>query len=80
MDDKYAQEVEWRYKEIRCPVSILWGEDDEWIPLKDGGELARRIPGASFHTASKAKHLLQEDAPEAIMSTVLGFWQALNKR
>lgn len=80
MDDRYSQEVEWRYGEIRCPVSILWGEDDEWIPLEDGRELARRIPGASFHAIADAKHLLQEDAPEAIVSRVLGFWQELDER
>lgn len=80
MDDKYSQEVEWRYNEIRCPVAILWGENDEWIPLKHGRELARRIPNAAFHAIPNAKHLVQEDAPEAIVSTVLGFWQDLNER
>lgn len=79
MDDKYSQEVEWRYGEIRCPVTILWGEDDEWIPLEDGRELAHRIPGAAFHTVPSAKHLVQEDAPEAIISTVLGFWRDLEE-
>jgi pimeloyl-ACP methyl ester carboxylesterase len=80
MDDKYSQEVEWRYGEIRCPVTILWGADDEWIPLQDGRELARRIPGAPFHIVPNAKHLVQEDAPEAIVSTVLGFWRDLEDR
>jgi pimeloyl-ACP methyl ester carboxylesterase len=75
MDDKYSQEVEWRYSEIRCPVAIVWGEQDEWIPVKDGRELARRIPGAPFHAVPNAKHLVQEDAPEAIVSAVLGFWR-----
>jgi pimeloyl-ACP methyl ester carboxylesterase len=80
MDDKYSHEVEWRYGEIRCPVTILWGEDDEWIPLEDGRELARRIPDAPFYTVPSAKHLVQEDAPEAIVSTVLGFWRDLEER
>jgi pimeloyl-ACP methyl ester carboxylesterase len=73
MDDKYSQEVEWRYGEIRCPVSILWGADDDWIPLKDGQELARRIPDARFIVIPDAKHLVQEDAPEAIVAAVLDF-------
>jgi pimeloyl-ACP methyl ester carboxylesterase len=77
MDDKYSQEVEWRYGEIRCPVAILWGEQDGWIPLEDGRELARRIPNAGFHVIPDAKHLLQEDAPEAILTKVLGFWRDL---
>lgn len=80
MDDKYSREVEWRYGEIRCPVTILWGENDEWIPLEDGRELASRIPDARFQTVPNAKHLVQEDAPEAIVSTVLGFWRDLEER
>ncbi|MBZ9984647.1 MULTISPECIES: alpha/beta hydrolase [unclassified Mesorhizobium] len=74
MDDKYSEEVEDRYGEIRCPVSILWGAEDEFIPLKDGEELARRIPNAPFIVVPDAKHLVQEDAPEAITAAVLDFW------
>ncbi|AEH90810.1 alpha/beta hydrolase fold protein [Mesorhizobium opportunistum WSM2075] len=77
MDDKYSEEVEWRYGEVRCPVAILWGAEDEFIPLQDGEELARRIPGASLTTISDAKHLVQEDAPEAIVAAVLDFWSGL---
>lgn len=75
MDDKYSEEVEWRYGEIRCPVTILWGAEDEFIPLKDGEELARRIPGASFTVIPDAMHLVQEDAPEAIVAAVLDVWR-----
>jgi pimeloyl-ACP methyl ester carboxylesterase len=75
MDDKYSEEVEWRYSEIRCPVTILWGAEDEFIPLKDGQELARRIPSASFTVIPNAKHLVQEDAPEAIVAAVLDIWR-----
>lgn len=75
MDDKYSEEVEWRYGEIRCPVTILWGAEDEFIPLKDGEELARRIPGALFTVIPYAKHLVQEDAPEAIVAAVLDVWR-----
>ncbi|WP_249120417.1 alpha/beta fold hydrolase [Plastoroseomonas hellenica] len=74
MDDKYSEDVEWRYGEIRCPVRILWGADDAFIPLKDGEELARRIPGAPLTVIPDAKHLVQEDAPEAIVAAVLAFW------
>jgi pimeloyl-ACP methyl ester carboxylesterase len=76
MDDKYTREVEARYHEIRCPVMIVWGEDDEFIPLRDGRELAGRIPGAPLTIVPHAKHLVQEDAPEAIIANVLGFWSS----
>jgi pimeloyl-ACP methyl ester carboxylesterase len=78
MDDAYSEEVEQHYGEIRCPVAILWGEEDEFIPIKDGEELARRIPGASFTVIPDAKHLVQEDAPEAIVAAVLDFWRQLS--
>jgi pimeloyl-ACP methyl ester carboxylesterase len=80
MDDKYSEEVEGRYGEIRCPVAILWGAEDEFIPLRGGEELARRIPGTSFTVIADAKHLVQEDAPEAIVAAVLDFWRRLELR
>ncbi|MFE0018051.1 alpha/beta fold hydrolase [Mesorhizobium sp. NPDC059054] len=78
MDDKYSQEVEERFGEMRCPVTILWGEDDDWIPIEDGYELARRMLNAPFTSVPGSKHLMQEDAPEAIVATTLRFWQALD--
>ncbi|CAN7713049.1 alpha/beta hydrolase [Variovorax paradoxus] len=79
MDDKYTEEVEWRYGEMRCPVAILWGEEDEWIPMADGRELARRMGTASFTPVPDAKHLVQEDAPEAIVAAALRLWAAVDR-
>ena len=79
MDDKYTEEVEWRYGEMRCPVAILWGEEDEWIPMADGRELARRMGTASFTPVPDAKHLMQEDAPEAIVAAALRLWAAVDR-
>jgi pimeloyl-ACP methyl ester carboxylesterase len=72
MDQRYTDEVEHRYGEIRCPVRILWGEDDEWIPVAQGRALAARIPNAVFQSVENAGHLVQEDAPEAVVATLLG--------
>lgn len=79
MDDRYSEEVEWRYGEMRCPVTILWGEDDAWVPVKDGRELARRMSDAPFAAVPNAKHLMQEDAPEAIVATALRLWEAIDE-
>lgn len=73
MDQRYTDEIEPLYGELRCPVQILWGEEDRWIPVERGRELASRIPGAVLHCISEAGHLVQEDAPEAIVAAVLGF-------
>jgi len=73
MDQRFTDEIENRFGEMRCPVTILWGKDDDWIPLERGEELARRIPNAQFRAVPDAKHLVQEDAPEAIVASVLDF-------
>lgn len=73
MSDRYTDEIENRYAEVRCPVTILWGEGDEWIPVERGRELSRRIPGAAFKAVPEARHLVQEDTPEAVIATVLAF-------
>lgn len=73
MSERFTDEIESRLAEMRCPVTILWGKDDDWIPFERGEELARRIPHARFQAVPNAKHLVQEDAPEAIVATVLDF-------
>jgi pimeloyl-ACP methyl ester carboxylesterase len=73
MDRRYTDEIEPLYSNIRCPVQILWGEEDRWIPLERGRELASRIPAATLHCVPRAGHLVQEDAPEAIVAALLGF-------
>jgi len=72
MNDRYTDEVERRYGEVRCPATILWGEADGWIPHTRGADLAQRIPGAELRLIPGAGHLVQEDAPEAIVAAVLG--------
>ena len=72
MDQRYTDELEPRYAQMRCPVRILWGEEDTWIPIERGRQLASRIPGATLRNLPAAGHLVQEDAPEAVVAALLG--------
>lgn len=74
MDMKYTDEVQDRYGEIRCPVKLLWGTEDDWIPIARGRELADMIPDCEFIEIPGAGHLMQEDAPEAIVAAALRFF------
>lgn len=74
IDDKYTAEVEQRYHECRCPATILWGEKDEWISLDDGKKFASRMPHQKFITVPDSKHLVQEDAVEAVVAAILRQW------
>ncbi|KZM50465.1 alpha/beta hydrolase [Labrenzia sp. OB1] len=80
MDQHYTDEIQDLYSEIRCPVQILWGEDDEWIPIERGRELHAMIPGAAFIPVPGAGHLMQEDAPEAIAFHVQAFLKTAGRK
>jgi len=73
MDVRFTDEIQDRYREIRCPVMLLWGAVDEWIPLSQGRELAAllRTPLVEI---PRAGHLMQEDAPESIVAAALRFF------
>ena len=71
MDDRYTAAVQDRLGELRCPVTILWGAQDAWIPVERAHDLAARIPGADLRVVDGAGHLLQEDSPETVVATVL---------
>lgn len=73
MDERYTDEIAARLAQVRCPTQILWGAQDRWIPVESGRKLQRLIPGARLHEIQGAGHLLQEDAPEAIVAALLAF-------
>jgi len=73
-DERYTAEVEPLFRKIRCPVKIIWGEDDPWIPLARGKALHALIPQASFTTLSGVGHLPQLEAPERVLDLVSGFF------
>jgi pimeloyl-ACP methyl ester carboxylesterase len=70
MDQCYTDEIEDALPAIRCPVTILWGENDEWIPVAQGRRLQSMIPGSTLKTVPQCGHLMQEDAPGAIISAI----------
>ncbi|RWR06022.1 alpha/beta fold hydrolase [Paenirhodobacter populi] len=71
MDQRYTDEVEGRYARMDCPVTVLWGRDDDWIPFEKGEALAALISDRNVIAVPGAGHLVQEDRPEAIVAAVL---------
>jgi pimeloyl-ACP methyl ester carboxylesterase len=72
-DERYTAEVEPLFGVIRCPVKILWGEDDPWIPLARGQALHSLIPHASFETLPGIGHLPQLEAPDRVLEQLRAF-------
>lgn len=76
MDPKYTDAIESRFDEVGCPTSLLWGVDDEWIPVDSGRRLSRLIPNCQYREIPFCGHLMQWDAPEAIVAEALNFFTA----
>lgn len=75
-DERYTAEIEPLFDQIRCPVAVLWGEDDPWIPLARGRALHERIPGSAFATMPGLGHLPQLEGPERVLDAVTPFLTA----
>jgi pimeloyl-ACP methyl ester carboxylesterase len=71
MDQRFTDEVEALYGRMDCPVTVLWGQEDEWIPSEKGVVLASRISDKPCNPIPGAGHLVQEDRPEVIVAAVL---------
>lgn len=70
-DDRYVDEVEARYAPTDFPVELIWGEQDSFIPLPLGERLAGLVGAERLTRVMGANHLVQEDAPEAILAVLL---------
>ena len=71
MDQVFTYEVQGLYDKMDCPVQVLWGKEDAWIPYEKGEELASSISEFPCPPIEKAGHLVQEDRPEEIVAAVL---------
>lgn len=71
MDQAFTDEVEPLYQRMDCPVTVLWGQQDQWIPSDKGRALASLIAEGDCIMVPDAGHLVQEDRPEAIVAAVL---------
>jgi pimeloyl-ACP methyl ester carboxylesterase len=70
-DDRYTGEFEERLDAIRCPVTILWGEDDPWIPVARGRLLHEKISRSEFETLADVGHLPQLEDPQRVIASLL---------
>jgi pimeloyl-ACP methyl ester carboxylesterase len=79
-DQRFTDEVEPLYGEITAPVLIVWGEDDQWIPVETAHRLHALIPHSQLQLIPAAGHFLQEDAPDAVARHLIGFFSKATER
>jgi pimeloyl-ACP methyl ester carboxylesterase len=61
---------------VTCPCLCLWGTNDNWVPLADGMEYARRLR-APLRTIADCGHLLIGERPDAVLRAVREFVSSL---
>ena len=61
------------YRELRVPTLILWGKEDEIIPLSIGQRLAFDLPNATLKVLADTGHAPQEESPKETLRLIEGF-------
>lgn len=65
--------VEARLGELTCPLLLVWGEEDSWIPLPIGEAIADLVPGAPFVVLSKCGHAPYLERAEDFAALLIDF-------
>jgi len=63
---------------VRSPCLCLWGANDNWVPLRDGMEYARRLR-APLRSIADCGHLLIGERPDAVLHAVREFLATLDR-
>jgi haloalkane dehalogenase len=58
---------------LGVPTLILWGQQDEFLPLDYASRFAREIPASNLVLLESVRHFLFEDEPERCAREVVGF-------
>jgi pimeloyl-ACP methyl ester carboxylesterase len=67
------EEISERYKSIDIPVLLIWGENDEIVPLEVGRKLAVNIPNSKLVVIPNCGHVPQEECPNEAIEAMESF-------
>lgn len=62
-----------RYKEIKTPVLIIWGENDPVLGLTNGIKLHNELPDNKIRILDKCGHIPFEEYPEKTFDSMIKF-------
>ena len=71
--DYDENELSERFKSIKIPVFIIWGEKDTIIPLQIGRKLAANIPDSKLIIIPYCGHTPQEECPSQAIEAMESF-------
>jgi pimeloyl-ACP methyl ester carboxylesterase len=67
------EEISGRYNSITVPVLLIWGEQDDIVPLAVGRRLAGNIPHAELVVVPDCGHVPQEECPSQTIEAMESF-------
>jgi pimeloyl-ACP methyl ester carboxylesterase len=74
MRDVFVRMVNERYHEelaaLRCPLELVWGDDDADVPIAVARSVLATVPGATLTVAPGAGHLTPLTAPAVLRAAV----------
>jgi pimeloyl-ACP methyl ester carboxylesterase len=62
-----------RYRDIRVPTLVIWGEADSVTPIAQGREIARLIPGSSWAALAGVGHIPAIEATDRFNAELVGW-------
>jgi pimeloyl-ACP methyl ester carboxylesterase len=65
-----------RYLEIKVPVLIIWGREDEIVPVQVGKKLHQALPNSKLIVIDKCGHIPHEEKPEEVIPALTEFLRA----
>lgn len=66
-------DIEPAIPQISVPTLVIWGENDEVIPLEAGQKISSLIKGSELKIYQNCGHLPQEEMPEKLISDIETF-------
>jgi pimeloyl-ACP methyl ester carboxylesterase len=67
--------IEDKFSTIRVPTLIIWGDQDELIPIEAGKKMNSLIQGSRLVVFQNCGHVPQEEMPDRVLSEITAFIQ-----
>lgn len=72
-DNEVLKSLSRQYKNIKVPTLIIWGEQDELIPISHLQLFKRDFPNAKTLVIPECGHIPQEECPQPIIEGIIRF-------
>jgi pimeloyl-ACP methyl ester carboxylesterase len=68
-----AQEIQPDLGTLHLPILLVWGGNDDMVPITSGRALHAQVPRARMQVILKSGHYIQEDRPEEVRAVLKTF-------